>query len=188
MFLKNFAFGSLSFLVIAVLAWIPFNSYVVSPIEDRNIKASVELEKLKKKNEALNALRDQYRKLDEDVAALKKKDAELRNLLPSEDAVVENFRLLQSTASAKRLTLIATDGKHAPYRPGVFLSPLKLSLAGKTQDHSDYLRFLAEYPRLLLVRKMEMVGDGSGQSTINLDLDLGVFIPSEAELSNPLFK
>lgn len=188
MLLKQLAFGCLSFLVIAALTWIPFSSYILSPIEDRNIKATVELDNLKKKNEALNALRDQYRKLDDDVTALKKKDAELRNLLPNEDAVVENFKLLQTTASAKRLTLIATDGKHAPYRPGVFLSPLKLSLTGKTQDHSDYLRFLADYPKLLLIRRLEMVGDGSGQSTMNLDLDLGVFIPSQAELSNPLFR
>lgn len=185
---KNLLLGAVTFLFLAVAVWIPFENYVLSPIDSRNTKTAVELADLKKKNEALNTLRDQFLKLDLEVAALRKKDQELRLLLPSEDAVIENFKLLQTSAAGKRLTLVATNGRHDPYRPGVFMSPLKMSVSGKTSDHSEYLRFLADYPKLLIVRRLEMVGDGSGQSVLNLDLDLGVYIPSPQELANPLFR
>jgi Tfp pilus assembly protein PilO len=186
--MQQLIFGAISFLVLATAIWIPFSNYVLDPIDARNTKTSVELSALKKKNEALNSLREQFQRLDTEVAALRKKDIELRQLLPSEDAVVENFKLLQTTASSKRLTLVSTNGRHDPYRPGVFMSPLKLSVSGKTADHSEYLRYLADYPKLLIVRRLEVQGDSSGQSVLNLDLDLGVYIPSKQELDNPLFR
>ncbi len=144
-------------------------NFVLAPKKEQLEKQQREVTELRRKNDATDRFRLERDALQRESEAAQARYQQVESWLLKASNTASVLTSVKEEARKNGLQVRVFDNTHPPYVLGINESPLKIHLGGRFQGQLGFLRALAFYPQIILIRtqKLESL---PAQATIVMEL------------------
>lgn len=145
------------------------HKFVLAPQREQLEKQQRDVTDLRRKNDATDRFRLERDALQRESEAAQARYQKVEGWLLKASNTASVLTGVKDAARKNGLQVRVFDNTHPPYVQGINESPLKIHLGGRFQGQLEFLRALAFYPQIILIRtqKLESL---PAQSTIVMEL------------------